>query len=157
MKKLFIVSILVLIFGVGCGSNRTPEALLKRILQLSLKKDYKSIEKLFYPLGGYPNNLTTWDGFLEILKEQRIDYTGDFSYSDKAMAILIQKSANKFKRMFGANDCYDQDDFLRSHPGENFVEYSEGVVSVVLVKINNEYKLLYCGGMNCLLEKNTAK
>jgi hypothetical protein len=94
--------------------------------------------------------------------EQDKSKTGDFSYSDEAMKILLKEHVDKFSAKIPDDwmEAMTDGEFatpelrkLALDGDANFrVLVHEGVF-VLLAKVSGQYKLVFWGGLNSLLKK----
>src|SRR4026209_1957976 len=88
------VAVLVLALP-GCHSApvaESPGALLRSILDRAKAHDYEGVRPFVYPGSTPYRGITTQDAAVISMKESRgADYTGDFSYSDAALQLIIDQ------------------------------------------------------------------
>ena len=165
MKALLSI---LLVFQLSCGERNTsiqdskrpkknlekvesPEDLLRQILSASKQKKYNEIEKLIYPL----KNDTWVKAILHNIKKADVNETGDGSYSDKALELIIKKYLN-FSSQFDMeflDSFYEIDPKLKNIPVSNFKVLKEKDFLIITMMDNNGYRLLFWEGMNHLINK----
>ena len=176
MKFLFAASALTIAITAipltGCtfgqsGSSRgaisgarTPKDLLVRILELSRKKNYVSLKDCIYPLeiGTDGMVVSSRDAAIMYIREADKRHTGDFSFSDEALELVVRQYADNFivaPTDDGMNEFYKWDNVLSSLPKKSFALLRlRATVDIVVVNTGDGFRLLFWEGMNKLLEDN---
>ena len=136
---------------------RTPEDLLAGIQQSAKAKDWEAVKRHIYPvkLSGLGEG-GMQEALLSYIKEADRNHAGDGSYSEEALALLIQQCRGKFVSSPEAHwlDDFRNDPALAKLPAEKFALLQlPGNVNVLAVDAGDGYKLLFWEGMNHLLEK----
>lgn len=174
--KLYVLSkVLSLLILGACGGNHnvtikegridSPEKLLRAILNRSRTGDYEGMRELAYPaLVPAYRGLTVQDVFIQAMKEKKgKSRTGDFSYSDEALELILREHLGKFTSNISPLwlEELKEDGLLDQRLIEKAKEDSQLFktldykgVHIFLVKLDGEYKLLFWEGMNLLFENN---
>lgn len=148
------VLLLVALFS-GCkGKIDTPEKLLGKIHSLAAKEKYEELRNHIYPL------VLGSDNYQELIIEgiKAKKQYGQCAYSEEALAEIIKNHLDRFEEI--SSDLRDmaldkiQDEELRKilleRPKDvQVLEYRE--VMITIVRIEDEYKLLYWESMNDIL------
>lgn len=146
-------------------SADTPAHLLETIRQLAAQGDYASLEDYLYPLtipsyGGGPYDVQ--QQMLEGIRAQKAG--SDFAYSDAAMGVLIERCIDRFRPLKAAEAAMLQQQYrlndqrlqtLAKQSPEAFVAFNEQLgpgchPMVLLVKLDQAYKLMYWYDLTCL-------
>ncbi len=159
MRSLAPMILILSLAGCQKASNaathaRTPEELLTGLLQSAKAKDWKSVETHIYPLN--LDGISMKDALLAYMKEADRSHTGDGSFSEEALALLIQRSRGGFVSPPSPNWLRDYrgDPTLAKLPSERFALLElAGNVNVLVVNTGEGYRLLFWEGMNHLLKK----
>lgn len=147
------------------NSADTPAHLLETIRQLASQGDYASLEDYLYPLtipnyGGGPYDVR--QQMLEGIRSQKSG--SDFAYSDAAIGVLIARYIDRFRPLKAAEAALLQQQYrlddqrlqaLAKQSPEAFVAFNEPLGSgchpmILLVKLDQAYKLMYWYNLTCL-------
>ena len=165
-NKILLIILLILLFVSCKEKNNTPKRLLETIYQLDLDKDYLSLENYIYEVKFRdPKNgeilFNSKDRIISGIKSSSIG--GAFSYSKEGI-LFHSKKINKMivdgnDKLINEylKDIIKSDEFLLENSRKNkkyFKFYINGVTTIVLLKNNNQYKLLYSSFIDIIPKKN---
>lgn len=157
VKLLSIALLLVSSVGwfPGCSCKvDTPKKLLVKIQTLAKKQKYEKLREYVYPLMLSTTNYQ--DLIIEGIKEKK--KWGECAFSEEALAEIIENHTNDFReisremREIVMQEVQNVDlrKIVRERPQDFLIlEYKEATITVV--KIDEEYKLLYWESMNSVL------
>jgi hypothetical protein len=157
VKLLSLAVVLVLTIGLFPGCSRTvdtPEKLLLKIQALAKKQKYEELREYIYPL--VLSNSNYQDLMVDGIKEKK--KWGECAFSEEALAAVIANHLDGFHeipremREIVMEEVQNVDlrKIVRERPQDFLVlEYKEATITVV--KIAEEYKLLYWESMNSVL------
>lgn len=162
--KFMLLMLIFIGFNTSCQraspvntNTDSPKGLLVCILELAKMGKYDDMKDLLYPGEAFPG-ITTQDAIIQVMKENRgLEYTGDFSYSNEALEIIIQGYSEKFTSKIdgfwlkSAEEGGLVDNNLMKLTGgdpKKFKIFDYHNVHIVLVNIDGSYKLLFWEGMN---------
>lgn len=140
----------------------SPEALLRAILAYSEEGNYEAIASLVYPLQ-LPFGGTVPDYVVAGMRAAHpTSYVGDFSYSDEALRVLLQRhvselrcpSEDEMRSMGVAKGRLLMDESLLALTNadpRNFLMFSRGPCRVVLLNKDGDCRLVFWEGLNSLL------
>jgi len=157
VKLLTVAGTLLLLIASfsGCkGKIDTPEKLLGKIHSLAAKEKYQELRNHIYPMVMGSDNYQ--DLIIEGIKAKK--QYGQCAYSGEALAEIVKNHLDRFEQIspdlrdFALNEV--QDDELRKilleRPEDvQVLRYRE--VMIAIVRIEDEYKLLYWESMNDIL------
>jgi hypothetical protein len=157
VKLLTVAGTLLLLVASfsGCkGKIDTPEKLLGKIHSLAAKEKYQELRNHIYPLVMGSDNYQ--DLIIEGIEAKK--QYGRCAYSGEALARIVKNHLDRFEQIspdlrdFALNEI--QDDELRKilleRPEDVQILRYKGIM-IAIVKIEDEYKLLYWEAMNDIL------
>jgi len=160
----------LLLLTTACQTSRsprsakldTPEKFLRRFLDLARQGDYDALKTLIYPTPLSPE-MTMREAVIQVMKENRpLTYTGDFSYSDRALENILNSHLHRFTSnaplfwLKTSDEGGVLDEHLARKTGRDptrFRLFSHSGCNILLVDLEGELSLLFWEGMNHLLEK----
>ena len=158
LAKLLTVAVTVLLLAAlfsGCtGKIDTPEKLLKKVYSLAEKEKYDKLKDHIYPLVLGGDNYQ--DLIIKGIKEKK--RYGECAYSAEALAEIIKNHMEKFGQMsedlrdYALNEVQDVElrKILLERPEDLQIMQYKGI-TIGMVRIEEEFKLLYWESMNDIL------
>lgn len=140
---------------------KSPAALLRSILTYSEQGDHAAVARLVYPLEVVPG-VSMPDCVVAGMKKSPVGYCGDFSYSDAALRVLLERHMSEFhhpseeeaRRMGLADGGSLMDEGLRAlvdADPRSLLLLDQGKCRVVLLRREGTYLLVFWEGLNDLL------
>lgn len=147
-----IIAVLAVAFaliGTGCSKKlNSPESLLREIYELATEQRYDELKELGYPLTFQDNDIR--DLFVKGIREK--ETSGDWAYSDAALKEIIENHLDKIgplpqkelDRIIKRSDTYGETlvNLAKNSP-ESYSLFNHKQTFIVLVKIEEEYRLLF--------------
>jgi len=148
------VFLLTAIFSGCTGKMDTPEKLLKKVYSLAEKEKYDKLRDHIYPLVMGTDNFK--DLIIEGIKDKK--KYGECAYSGEALAEIIKNHLERFEpissdlRDYALNEVDDVElrKILLERPEDLQVLQYKGI-TIAVVRIEEEFKLLYWESMNDIL------
>lgn len=124
-----------------------------QLLLASKSKDLELVRNLVYPYRPYEGTdapgakAMAWEIVVATMKNQRPDYSGDWSYCDDALSLLLTSSDLQFGPSPGGEPAV----VAGSIRPEDLRYFEHGRFHVWVARENDSWKLLFWDGLNTLL------